>query len=252
MKLRVLSYNIHKGFDTFGLRFTLHELKKAIQGLDLDLVLLQEVVGENVHLRKKVRNYPQESQFEFLADSIWPYYSYGKNAVFQTRNHGNAILSKYPILKSENLNISTNSFESRGLLHCEIQIPDSIFPLHVFNTHLNLLDSGRRPQIEAIVKRVLHSVPDGSPFLIGGDFNDWSKKASPRLSTHLGVFEAFQHSNGKYAKTFPSRFPLLSLDRIYMKSLQVMAAQTLESPPWSFLSDHLPLLVEFEIIFAEK
>lgn len=252
MKLRVLSYNIHKGFDTFGLKFTLHELKTALQNLDLDLVLLQEVVGEHKIWKKNIKTYPNESQFEYLADSMWPYYSYGKNAIFDIRHHGNAILSKYPIVKSENINISTNRFESRGLLHCEVALPGYSEPFHVFNTHLDLLDSGRKKQTEQLAKRILEHVPQGTPFLIGGDFNDWSKKTSSRIATQLGVFEAFHILNGKYAKTFPAQLPVLSLDRVYMKSLKVTRAEVLQDAPWSFLSDHLPLLVEFEILFSEN
>lgn len=252
MRLRVLSYNIHKGFDTFGLKCTLHELKRALQNLDVDLVLLQEVVGEHKIWKKNIKSYPDESQFEFLADSMWPHYSYGKNAIFEIRHHGNAILSKYPIVKSENIDISTNRFESRGLLHCEVALPGYSESFHVFNTHLDLLDSGRKKQTELLTKRVLEHVPQGTPFLIGGDFNDWSKKASSRISTQLGVFEAFYFTNGKYAKTFPAQLPVLSLDRVYMKSLHVIRADVLQTEPWSFLSDHLPLLVEFEILFSES
>ncbi|PIS11989.1 MAG: hypothetical protein COT73_00920, partial [Bdellovibrio sp. CG10_big_fil_rev_8_21_14_0_10_47_8] len=108
MKIRVLSYNIHKGFSFSGWDFTLHTIKQALQETKADIVLLQEVVGENHQLRKAVPQWPTEAQFEFLADTVWPHYSYGKNAVFSLSHHGNAILSRFPIIKEENINISTN------------------------------------------------------------------------------------------------------------------------------------------------
>ncbi len=88
-ELRVCSYNIHKGFSTTRIRYLLEEIRHAIQLVNADLVFLQEVVGKH-----RSRSNFQASQFEFLADSVWPHFAYGKNSIFQDGHHGNAILSK--------------------------------------------------------------------------------------------------------------------------------------------------------------
>ena len=45
------------------------------------------------------------TQFEFLADSIWSHYAYGKNAIYQHGHHGNAILSELPFAISNNVDV---------------------------------------------------------------------------------------------------------------------------------------------------
>lgn len=248
MKVRVLSYNIHKGFDTFGANFTLHEIKKAIQETDADVVFLQEVVGENFHHQSRLKDWPRQPQFEFLADSVWPHYSYGKNAVYDQRHHGNAVLSKFPIVRQENINISTNKREQRGLLHCELDIPElNHFHLHVFNVHLDLFQNGRKKQMKKIVERASEFVPKGSPFIVAGDFNDWSQNLTAEFTADINVKESHYHLHQTYAKSFPSHFPFLSLDRIYFRNLEINSAETLGQDSWARLSDHIPLLVEFEL-----
>lgn len=247
MKLRILTYNIHKGFSTSGADFTLHAIKRALQETNADILMLQEVVGENKEHQKSIQDWPQESQFEFLADSVWPHYSYGKNAIFDYRNHGNAILSRFPIIMQENIDISNNKWEQRGLLHCEVTIPELHKTLHLFNTHIDLWESGRRKQFEKIVSRAKSHLPGDVPFVMGGDFNDWLQKLNPLFIEHLGVSEAHTQLFQEPGKSFPSRFPVLPLDRLYFRHMQVRDARVLRGAPWIHLSDHLPLFAEFDI-----
>lgn len=247
MKIKVLSYNIHKGFNGLGTDFMLHHLRQALRETGADVLFLQEVVGENLKHKKNITNWPTQPQFEFLADSVWAHHSYGKNAVFSGRHHGNAILSQYPITETYNLNISNHKLEQRGLLHCQIQIPELGKTLELFNTHIDLLASGRQKQIGKITQYVQTSLKDHLPFLMAGDFNDWPQKLCSVLKTQLLAEETFRHLHGKPAKSFPHFFPFLSLDRIYFRGVLPLKAEVLTSPPWSQLSDHLPLLAEFEL-----
>ena len=61
--------------------------------------------------------------YEFLADSIWPQFAYGRNAVYPKGHHGNAVLSKFPIVRYENHDVSIGGPEKRGLLHCVLRVP---------------------------------------------------------------------------------------------------------------------------------
>ena len=77
-KLKVLTYNIHKGFSVGNRRFVLHEIKEALRHIDADIVFLQEIQGEHRHRMNHVENWPNSSQFEFLADQVWHHHAYGK------------------------------------------------------------------------------------------------------------------------------------------------------------------------------
>ncbi|MFN7262943.1 MAG: endonuclease/exonuclease/phosphatase family protein [Pseudobdellovibrionaceae bacterium] len=247
MKLKTLSYNIHKGFNVWGLDLTLHKIKEALRETRADLLFLQEVVGEHQTWSKKYKDYPLQSQFEFLADQAWPHYAYGKNAIFPTRNHGNAILSRYPIQSFENYNISLHRWESRGLLFAEIYIPEIRKTINAATTHINLRESDRVQQIKHICDILSKRVSPDKDLILTGDFNDWLQRASTPLRNRLFLEEAHFSQHGHYGSTFPSILPLLNLDRVYSRNHHVTHATILKDSPWADLSDHLPLLVEFEL-----
>ena len=120
--LHIATYNIHKGFSFFKRRLVIHELREHLRVLNADLVFLQEVQGGHARHARRFENWPAQPQYEFLADSIWTDFAYGKNSVYNAGHHGNAILSRFPIAHWDNEDISEHRFESRGLLHCEIDI----------------------------------------------------------------------------------------------------------------------------------
>jgi len=240
--LRILSYNIHKGF-SLDRRFVLSAIKQAIHTTNADLVFLQEVVGEHKRHSKNVANWPEDPQLEFLADTLWPHFAYGKNAVYSQGHHGNAILSCHPMITWENIDISNNRLERRGLLHVTIESlrPDQL-PIHAICVHLDLFEKGRAAQLDRIVQRIIEHVPDDCPLILAGDFNDWRETASPILEERLGVKEIFQQLYGKHARSFPAWFPFLPLDRIYMRGFKAIEANCFTQAPWDSLSDHGAIL----------
>lgn len=246
MKYKFITFNIHKARSTFLLNNTLIKIKEATNTLPVDFMFIQELVGSGVDFIPKELSTKISSQIELLADSIWTDHCYGKNAVFKNRHHGNAILSRFPIAKWENENISTNKWEQRGLLHCEIPL-DGGQTLHLFNVHLNLLHDDRVKQVERVIARYVKLIPPDAPFILAGDFNDWGKELSHYLESKLKLFECHKHLHKHYAKTFPSFFPMLSLDRIYARNINPILVETLSKTPWNLLSDHLPMYLEFEI-----
>jgi endonuclease/exonuclease/phosphatase family metal-dependent hydrolase len=245
--LRVLSYNIHKGFTPGNRRFVLGKIREAIRRIHADLVFLQEVLGEHEIHRQKFQEWPDNSQFEFLADEIWPHYAYGKNAVYESGHHGNAILSKYPIVFTENIDVSTNRLESRGLLHAKIQLPDHEHHVHAICVHLGLREADRRTQVQRICERIESHVPRPEPVIVAGDFNDWRGRATSALRQTLGTSEAFQATQGSHARTFPIWMPALKLDRIYYRGLEAKDAEVLGGSPWNELSDHAAVTAELTL-----
>ena len=246
LTLKVLSYNIHKGLSALNRKQVLHGIREAIRSVNPDLVLMQEVLGAHTKHSKRFATWPTESQFEFLADSLWRHHAYGKNAVYDAGHHGNAVLSKYPIKAWRNIDVSVNRFEQRGILHCIVDAPPPVGELHGMCVHLGLTGEQRNRQVANLERLVRAGVPHAAPLLVAGDFNDWSVRASRRLERELHMQEVFEALNGRPARTFPARLPLLMLDRIYCRGIQIVTGSVLFGRPWNTLSDHAALYAEFE------
>jgi endonuclease/exonuclease/phosphatase family metal-dependent hydrolase len=243
--IRVLSYNIHKGFSIMGRKFVLNQIREAIRLVKADVVFLQEVIGHNSDHAEKNDDWPSQSQFEFLADSVWSHHAYGKNAVYSEGHHGNAILSHFPIVRWENENLSTNPLEQRGVLHAVVEIAELNTNLDCLCLHLNLFQRGRTQQLEWLAQRISRMVHPTQPFLICGDFNDWRESATNQMLRSIQAQEAFETLLGRSPRTFPSFFPFLRLDRMYFRGLSAIDVQVLTGSPWKRLSDHAALYGEF-------
>jgi endonuclease/exonuclease/phosphatase family metal-dependent hydrolase len=248
MQLSVMTWNIHKGFTSGNRAFVLPRMRELIREAQVDMVLLQEVLGEhNVHAGH-ITNWPKESQFEFLADQVWPHYAYGKNAILDQSHHGNAILSKYPFAAWENINVALFQRASRSLLHGTLAIPGTSKRVHVLCLHLGLLGSERRQQLRKLNAHLETIKASHDAVIVGGDFNDWTGgQVSRHLDPALGLEEAFMQSNQEHARTFPARWPMLCVDRIYFSGLTLKSCACLNGKEWRELSDHVPLMARFEL-----
>jgi len=157
LTLRVATYNIHKGLSVTPLldrRLTIHELREKLHLLGADIVFLQEVRGRHDRHARRYHNWPDAPQYEFLADTVWSDFAYGRNSVYDAGHHGNAILSRFPILAWDNQDISMRRFERRGLLHCEIGITRWNQRLHCVCVHLGLRGPERSRQLEKLRQRI--------------------------------------------------------------------------------------------------
>lgn len=245
--LTVMTVNIHKGFTTFNRRFILPELRDAVRKVGADVVFLQEVLGTHEGHGRRFDDWPEAPHYEFLADSIWPQYAYGRNMVYPTGHHGNAVMSKFPIVHYQNHDVSIAGPEKRGLLHCVLRVPGHVMDVHAICVHLGLAESHRQLQLEQLCAMVRSEVPDNAPLVVAGDFNDWRRRAHDYLWREVGLREIFVTAYGEAAKTFPALFPLLSLDRIYVRNCSVHLPVVLPRKPWAHLSDHAPLAAEIHL-----
>jgi endonuclease/exonuclease/phosphatase family metal-dependent hydrolase len=116
--------------------------------------------------------------------------------------------------------------------------------MHAVCTHLGLMEVHRQQQLKLLCELV-SGLPSEAPLIIAGDFNDWRGRADTVLAG-CGVREAFAQVQGRPARTFPARFPLLRLDRIYTRNVRVSRHEVHSERPWSHLSDHAALSVEVE------
>jgi len=235
-QLTVLSYNIHKGRAYFSRKKSWHVLIDLLFTLKPDVVFLQEFFREP----------ESEEALEAAADSLWPFYSYGKNAVQGKFDYGNAILSKNPILHSENLNITTNRLEPRGLLYATIE-PKIFGRVHLACTHLNLTHSGRSRQLQSIHQFFEGRINPDDRLIFAGDFNDWSNRLQSQIVGQFNVQDALSAHLKYDAPTFPSFYPMWPLDKIYQRNFEVVESRCLENEKLKFQSDHLPIFTVLKI-----
>lgn len=235
--LHIATFNIHKGVSTFNARLVLHKQRELIRKLHADVVFLQEVRGAHTRHSRLTTG----SQYEFLADTVWSAFAYGQNAVRSGGHHGNAILSKFPIVHSVNEDISASSSEQRGLLHCEIAIPNWDTHLHCICVHLGLFARWRRRQLAALNARISSLVPANAPLIIAGDFNDWRQNAGDILAVQQHLHEVFEVAHGSHARSFPAALPMFKLDRIYARGFEVQHCHVHSGALFANVSDHAAL-----------
>jgi endonuclease/exonuclease/phosphatase family metal-dependent hydrolase len=239
--LRVVTCNIHKGFSQFNQHMSVHELRDELRASDADIVFLQEVQGKNKKHAKNIENWPAKAQHRFLAEDVWPSAAYGCNKAYRNGHHGNAILSRYPILATYNQDVTHYRFERRGLLHCTVAVYGIEAPLHCVSVHLSLFARSRRVQIDALADYLENIVAPDSPLIVAGDFNDWRNEAEHLLAERLGLNEAISAGVGHPGRSFPAALPVLPLDRIYVRGFSIVDAEIHSGRPWARISDHAAL-----------
>jgi endonuclease/exonuclease/phosphatase family metal-dependent hydrolase len=269
MKIRVATYNIHKGV-SYRSHPRVHALRHAIEAFHADLVFLQEVQGQHDRIEARYgeethghRHWPKKAQHEFFAGDSHQCV-YGLNAQYDHGHHGNALLSKYPIARWTNTDISDHAYEARGILHSVVETDSG--PVHCYVIHLGLFERSRVRQADALIDAVRSSAPNGEPVIIAGDFNDWRNTLSVKLRRELGVTEVFdeiergstignmvrtlakRQATLRPARTFPSALPFFRLDRIYVRGFKVEAAEVLHGAMWARLSDHAPIVANLKLL----
>jgi endonuclease/exonuclease/phosphatase family metal-dependent hydrolase len=270
MKIRVATYNIHKGVTSIRSKPRVMALKKAIGMFGADVVFLQEVQGRHDRYQarygEKARSphhqWPEKAQHEFFAGETL-HAAYGMNAVYDHGHHGNALLSSYPIANTLNHDVSDHAYEQRGILHCVLETP--VGRVHCYVVHLGLFEGSRRRQTDALISAVRESAGPDEPVVIAGDFNDWRNTLSDCLRVNLGMVEVFDELAPRSrigelvrnvagrerrlvpARTFPAAMPWFRLDRIYVRGFKVEHAEVLHGPQWARLSDHAPIVATLQL-----
>lgn len=236
---KIATYNIHKGVQGIGpaRRLEIHNLGLAVEQLDADIVCLQEVRKMHHLEAKYFAGWPELPQAEYLAPEGY-HAVYRTNAVTKHGEHGNALLTRWPVLGHQHEDISDHRFEQRGLLHVQVQIHER--PLHAIVVHLGLIPGSRTRQIHRLQAFIEREVPPDAPLVVAGDFNDWGLQIK-RLLGQMGLREL----ETQRAFTFPARLPLAQLDHVYARGLEPVGLHVPRGKVWWRMSDHLPLIAEF-------
>lgn len=233
MKFSLLTYNIHKGIGNDGL-YKLDRTIEIIKSTNADFILLQEV--DRYAPRSKKEDTPQ-----IIANELGMYYSVGMNVKLKKGEYGNATLSRFPIIDSNNINLKWGIKKTRGCLVTTIDTPAT--KIIIMNIHLGLAGFEREWQIKKIIQYISKKY-ENFPLILAGDSNDRNHKLD-KILMKVGLMDSLQE-NSFY--TFPSYAPIWRLDKIYINQLVSPGINSVIKNKLSKItSDHLPLKGEFTI-----
>src|SRR3569832_231222 len=175
---RVATYNIHKGVQGVGpvRRLEIHNIGHAVEQLDADVVCLQEVRKLHRQEEKYFKRWPELPQAEFLAPEGY-HAVYRTNAMTKHGEHGNALLSRWPVVSHAHEDMSDHRLEQRGLLHVHVSFGRR--DVHVIVLHLGLIAASRVRQVEQLGTYIEREIPRRAAVVVAGDFNDWGGKLRP-------------------------------------------------------------------------
>ncbi|HEX3544158.1 MAG TPA: endonuclease/exonuclease/phosphatase family protein [Candidatus Acidoferrum sp.] len=195
-RLTVTSYNIHscEGLD---LRVKCDRIAEILTRTHADIIGLQEV---------------RAGQEQEIARIL------GFHALFARADHvggyefGNAILSRFPIRRSDVYLLGVPHHEQRVCLHAEIAWPGESDAIHVFSAHLGQNETERQQQAQLLASKSILENPSfhNAPRVLLGDFNEKSRNGVVNQT-----LAKFQCATGKSWTVF---FPIVYLDRIYISS----------------------------------
>lgn len=244
MKLRVLTYNIHRAIGV-DRRFRPRRIVRVIAHHRPDVALLQEV-DDGVPRSREI-----DLARELAAELGYEHLAVGHNVSLKKGRYGNATLSRFPIVRERNIDLTIGGRKRRGCQHTQVELGDDFgaVTLEVFNLHLGLSAQERRKQLRILGRsKELRRVAGETPCLVGGDFNDWRSLLHPAME-ELG-FESTAGPSGRNAsfRTYPSFSPQGGLDRIYTRGpLKLLQARRCRLKLSRVASDHLPVLADFEL-----
>ncbi len=244
MKLRVLSYNIHKCIGGLDRKYRPERIVEVIGHYNPDIVLLQEV--DNGAKRSQ-----RHSQVELLSEKLGlVHYSWFPNVkVRKGGHHGNAILSRFPLHDSHNIDITTPPKKKRSILYGRHQLafPDGekthTPALHIFNLHLGLSQVERKIQLRNFLNdHPFQGVEDNAPILLAGDLNDLYGNLGAKLLLPAGF-----RTHPKIKATFPAYAPMRALDGLYVRGhIDLLSLKRSQLKLAKQASDHLPLIADLE------
>jgi len=231
--MRIVTYNIHKGRGMDG-RTSIKRIANVLAGLDADIIALQEVFSLCDQ---------QPGQVELLASELDLHASFGRTRQHKGRPYGNAILTRWPILASCEMDISRANRERRGCIRVDLKTPSGT--LHVFNIHMGTNYFERRHQVRRLLSSRQIDEDLSGPRVLVGDFNEWVKGLTTRLLSDK--FESLNlELHVRRRRSYPGLLPLLHLDHIYFeRPLQVEKAELIRTNLSKIASDHLPLVATF-------
>lgn len=235
--LNVLTYNIHHGVGVDG-KLDLKRIADFIVQNEIDIAALQEVDSSTARINGL-------DAVKYLSDQTKLNYVFGGNINFDGGRYGNLVLSKYEILKSENVLLQNlNGGEQRGLLitHLKVGTDTLIFA----NAHFDHREDDFERMLSAEVLINKFSEINKS-IILSGDFNDIPGSTSINI-IKTEFEDAEIDLNGINMATYPADNPSKCIDYIFYKNRRsAFKLSPLKSKvDLVNYSDHLPKIVIFK------
>jgi endonuclease/exonuclease/phosphatase family metal-dependent hydrolase len=246
--MRVVSWNIHRCFGTDG-QYRPERIAQILNDFDADFIALQEVDSS-------LRVADERDQLRYLADATGLLPIMGPTLLRDYGAYGNAILSRHPIYGWEEYDLSYRRFEPRGALAVTAEVEGRRF--RMVNVHLGLYYWERVFQIDRLLSDLVwkkseegmsssssssSSSSEQEPTILLGDFNEWF----PFAPNNFRLSRAFSEYGPK-CPTFPSGWPRLSLDRVYLSgSVRGDEYRVVRDGLHSVASDHLPVVADLSL-----
>ena len=242
MKLRVLSYNIHKCIGGLDRRYEPMRIADVIRRLEADVLLLQEVDAGAPRSN-------HDHQVDVLGDMLGMRYRtwYPNVDVRGGGHYGNAVLSRYPIIESSNIDLSLRFRKKRSVVHGVIRVRQNSTggeeidrTVHVYNMHLGLARYERRIQVARFLdSHPFQTLHHDTPVVVGGDLND----------VYGGIGEILEPAGfrgiDKRPRTFPAWGPLRALDAIFVRgAVDYLGLSRCDSELARRASDHRPIVAD--------
>jgi endonuclease/exonuclease/phosphatase family metal-dependent hydrolase len=240
MRLRVLSYNIHKCIGGVDRRYEPQRVAEVIHKLDPDVLMLQEVDDG-------VPRSNGDSQVHVLGELLgMKHRSWFPNVdVRGGGKYGNAILSRYPLIESTNIDLSIRFKKKRSVLHGVIRVRHDEVDrtVHLFNMHLGLARFERRIQLRTFLESHPFShLHTETPVVVGGDLNDVYGRLGELLRP--AGFRGVE----RRPLTFPAWGPMRALDAIFVRgSVDFLKLSRCDSELARRASDHRPLVADIRL-----
>jgi len=223
MQLTLATYNIHRCIGTDG-RFEPERVAEVLKLLQADFIALQEVETRSDGGIDLLEQFSHATGMKEIVAGPTMYRS--------DSQYGNALLSRHPLERHETIDISYPEREPRGAISATALIDDC--RIHLLATHLGLRPVERRDQVRLLLSELEKQKSDIS--ILMGDLNEWFLWGRPLRWLHR------HFTRTSAPATFPARFPLLSLDRIWVDPRSAIRSIRRVSNPTSRLaSDHLPI-----------
>jgi endonuclease/exonuclease/phosphatase family metal-dependent hydrolase len=230
----VATYNIHRSRGMDG-RTRPERIASVLLSLEADIIALQEVVGPGPR---------GGGHAEELGAALGMGWVMAPARLLRGHQFGNAVLSRFPIARHHEHDLSWKTCEPRRLQRVDVAIGATT--LHVYNVHFGTAILERRRQAERLAAIVSDS-HIGGPKLVLGDFNEWVRGfATSLLSSRLKSVDLSRHV--RRGRTYPGLFPILHLDHIYYAgALEVMRVMLPRTRLALVASDHLPLVADVRL-----
>ncbi len=241
---RILTYNVRRCLGTDG-RLSPGRIADVIAAYEPDVVALQELDVRRARTGGI-------DQAHAIAQALGMQMHFHASLRVVEEEYGNAILTHRPsrLVKAGPLPGRTgrSAPEPRGALWASVNLGGT--DVQVITTHLGLRRSERLMQVDCLLgPQWLGHPACREPVILLGDFNASPRsRAFQRLASRLRDAQAaMPHQRAKC--TFPSRMPVLRIDHAFVsRSVHVVRVESVRSPMARAASDHLPLMIEFQVM----